>query len=142
METRKETTYALESGLINMIQYVISLCCAILFGLGFIPYYYDDVAKYLIAALVVNFLISLIRFRILNVFIQIFLIGLSVLSFIPLAGYLFRILGLIFSIVDMSTFKNVEIYKKVKVFTIKDTFDKKESKKKKDKVVDVDFKEK
>ena len=127
METK--TKYSQEFSILDRIQYFISITIPILFCFGLIPTYYDNVFNTLIILLSVQLIISLLRFRLLNLFIELILIGLSVISLIPLLGYIFRFLGIIFAILDMSSFKSAVIYTKFENMTFKTRNQNKKAKK-------------
>lgn len=135
----------------NNIQYFISSAMGICFGIGLIPTFFDDVYKVIVALLIVQIIISIIRGRLLNIFLEIFLVGLAGLSLIPLLGYVARFLGIIFCILEMASFKNGFLYQQMdmRTFNSKSGFKSKKPKSKKPQVKkpkvkfeDANFKEK
>lgn len=142
MNTRKTTTYYKKISIIDRIQYMISAIIAITFALGLVPGIYAEVFIFTIGAIVIQIVISLTRLRILNVLLELFLLLFSIIAIVPFLGWLFRLIGMLGSILDMATFKNYSIYKKVEVNTFKSK--KRPSKKKKinNKFKDAQFEEK
>jgi len=105
--------------LLNNVQYFLSSVIAVCFGIGLIPTLYDNVVNVIMVALGFQIIISLFRGRLLNVFFEIFLIGLGALAYIPLLGYFFRFLGIIFSILEIASFKNTFLYKQMEIRTFR-----------------------
>lgn len=137
--------------IMDNVQYFISSAMGICFGIGLIPTFFDEVYRVIVVLLIVQILISIIRGRLLNIFLEIFLVGLAGLSLIPLLGYVARFLGIIFCILEMASFKNGLLYQQMdmKAFNSKSGFNSKSSKGKKSgikkpkvKFEDADFKEK
>ncbi len=126
---KTKTNYKNEFSIFDRIQYFISIAIPILFFLGLIPTYYNNVFNTIIILLSIQLIISLFRFRLLNLFIELILIGLSVISLIPLLGYIFRFLGIIFAILDMASFKSTIIYTKFENMTFKTNKQKNQTKK-------------
>ena len=126
---------------LNWIQYFIGVMIAILFAIGLIPFKFMDVYFYITGLIILQIFISIARLRFLNMFIEIVLLIIGALSLIPFLGYVFRIIGILVSILDISTFKSMVIYKRMKVVSVKSTKDK-FKKKKPNNVQDADFEEK
>ena len=115
MEVHKKTIKYYKKSPINIIQYILSTIVTILFCIGLIPSLYIEynLAKPIIIILLIQFIISLIRLRFSNAFIEIFLIIFALISVIPFFGYITRILGFIFSLFEIASFKNKKLYKKI-----------------------------
>lgn len=146
---KTKINYSQKFDFLDKIQYFLSISIPILFTIGLIPTLFDNVFPTLVTIIIIQILISLLRFRLLNITIELILIGLSVLSLIPLLGYLFRFTGIILAILDLATFKSIVIYSKFENTAFKNTKKnpkpKKEFKKSKfnnSNVKDADFKEK
>lgn len=105
--------------ILNNTQYFISSIIAVSFGIGLVPTLYDNVFPIIMISLTAQLIISLGRVRLLNVFLEIFLIGAAFLSQIMLLGYIFRFVGIIFSIIEMASFKNGILYKQMEVRTFR-----------------------
>lgn len=142
MKVTRKVTYHKKLNFLNWVQYVLGISIAVLFGLGLIPFYYDDVSKLLFGFLIVQSLLSLVRFRFANVILEFLLIVVAVFSLIPFLGYLFRFIGVLLSILDLSMFKSTVIYKRVHLFKEASLFkDMNLKKKKTDKKPKKDFKD-
>jgi len=115
MRIEKTTRFFKKMKILDRIQYFIGVFIGILFVLGLIPFTFDKLYVLIKGLIIIQIIISLVRLRILNVILEIFILGLAFLSLIPLLGYLFRIVGLIMSILDFSSFKNYKIFKKVEI---------------------------
>lgn len=117
MIKKKTVTFEKKFDFLSSIQYFISIFIAILFGFGLIPFQYNNIFEGILILIVIQIFLSLIRLRLLNVFLELILLLLAVISFVPFLGYVFRFIGMLFTILDMSTFKSAKIYKKVKIMT-------------------------
>ncbi len=149
MRVERKVTYKKRLGVLDSAQYLIAIIIAICFGIGLIPFYYDEVFVVLISLIIVQIIISFVRLRLLNVIIEVFLLIISIIAIIPFIGYLFRIIGLLASLLEMLSFKNYIMYKNIEIRTFKTDFSKKESKsnnkkiqKKSIKAQDAEFSEK
>lgn len=131
MSNIKKTYSNMNLKTLNIFQYCINIILLVLFFAGLIPYYYDNISKYIFLFLGIQIFISLLRLRFINVILELIILGLSVLSIIPFAGYVFRIVAILILFGDIATFKLIGIYKKVNVVNI-NTF-KVDSKKNKEK---------
>ena len=65
----------------------------------------------LIVLILLQIFISFCRFRFVNVILEIFILFLALLSFIPFLGVFFRILGMILAIVDLIGFRDDHLFK-------------------------------
>ena len=139
-----EKTYTKKKlNFLNTIQYTIGLILSIGFAIGLVPFYYDNISTYIIALIIIQLLLSLVRLRFLNVFLEVVLLGLAVVSLIPLLGYLFRLIALIVSVLDSSSFKHTFIYKRMETVSNNKTFGGFKKKQRTDtNFQDADFKEK
>jgi hypothetical protein len=127
-----------EISFLNSIQYIISIIIALLFILGLIPYTFKELFPILISLIIIQFFISIIRLRILNIFLELILILLSIFSIIPILGYFFRILGFLTAIIEIITFKNSIYYKKIEIITINKFSNKKQKKRPtNNKIIDI-----
>ena len=124
---------------LDNVQYVIALAIAILFLLGLIPLTFDDIYPLLILLVIIQLAISLIRLRFLNVILEVFIIGVALLSLIPLLGFPFRIIGFLLGLLEVVSFKNNSLYVQAENRTFKK---KKKKVKAKPKFQEADFKEK
>lgn len=144
--------YIKDDSFLDKLQYFLSIFIAILFGLGLVPFVYLGVFKFVMILILIQIIISAIRLRILNVIIELLLLGLGLFSLIPILGYLTRFFGILVSILEASSFKNSVIYQTIEINTI-NKFKSKKNKSKKDKskkeeklnsknIVDAEFEEK
>lgn len=141
-----------ENQFLDNIEYINSIIIAILFAIGLIPFTYSKVSSILITLILIQIIISAIRFRLLNVIIELALLILSIISFIPILGFITRFIGIIFAIIESASFKNKIIYEKIEINTINKFKTKqnkknnkqnnKEKSKNKEKIYDAEFKEK
>ena len=117
MEIHKKTIKYYKRSPIDIIQYILSTIVTLLFCIGLIPSLYIgyNLAKPIIIILIIQFLISIIRLRFSNVFIEVFLIILAFISVIPFFGYITRILGFIFSLLEIASFKYKKLYKRIQI---------------------------
>ena len=118
----KTTKYYKKIRFLDIVQYLI----ASFIGIGFLlwllpqswnllPTNYPPIEKIIISGLVIQAIISILRFRVLGLFLELFLLLLTLLSLVPYAGYFFRFLGLIFILVELATFQSYQIYKHVDI---------------------------
>lgn len=117
MTTVRKVNYSKRLPALNIVQYILAAFIGICFGIGFIPTFYGNVFPVIAVALVIQIIISIARLRFLNIILELILLGLSVISLIPILGYLFRFMGIIASIVELASFKNYQIYKHVEIIT-------------------------
>lgn len=103
--------------LLNNVQYFLSAVIAVCFGIGLIPTLYDDVFKVVMVALSIQIVVSLLRVRLFNVLLEVFLVAFGFSSLIPVFGYVFRFLGIIFSVFEMASFKNFVLYRQMEMKT-------------------------
>lgn len=115
MRVEKTTKYKKKLSFFDYVQYFISMLISISFLLGLIPFFYDNVFRLAITLIMVQIIISLFRLRIFNILIELFLLFLSVISLVPVFGYIFRFLGFLVGILEMTSFKNYKLYKKIEV---------------------------
>ncbi|NCC70790.1 hypothetical protein EOM09_04360 [bacterium] len=101
------------------IQYVLSVFIVVAFILSLIPNFYDRIYIYLLILVLVQIILSVIRFKLLNVFFEIFLLALIIVGLIPYLGWLFRFLGVFISLIDMLLLKESKFYKMIEIRTIK-----------------------
>ncbi|MCA9486027.1 hypothetical protein H6501_02765 [Candidatus Woesearchaeota archaeon] len=129
---------------LNILQYFIGAVILFLFLYGLIPGKYDDIFLYMLGAVTVQILLSLLRLRILNVVIELIILIFAIISGIPVLGYLFRLGGLILALLDLASFKSYVIYKTIKVRAFSSPWGKRNSEKKKVPTAakDAEYKEK
>jgi hypothetical protein len=129
---------------LDLFQQLIAIAILISFFIGLIPFAYKEIFYLASGLIVVQLLISLFRLKLINFILESILLILSIFSLIPLLGYIFRGLGLLISILDLSILKNTLIYKKVEVFTrdIKKKKFKKSKKFNSENIKDAEFEEK
>ena len=133
---------------LGTLQYVLGFVIVLTFGIGLIPGYYHEVVWFGIGALVAQILISIFRFRLLNIFLEFFLLLLMLIGIIPYLGYFFRFLGFFFALLDLTSFKSSKLYKQIEIRTFsnmpgaKGGNEKKRKGKSKENVYDADYKEK
>lgn len=151
----KTTRYYKKIKFLDIIQYLIASFIGIGFllwllpaGWNFLPAHYPEIQKLIIGGIVLQAVISILRLRVLGVFLELFILLLALLSLIPYAGYFFRFLGIVFILVELATFQSYEIYKHVDVKHTKpskeEKAEEKEEKKKESsrkQIKDADFKE-
>ena len=115
--------------LLNNIQYFLSSILAICFMIGIFPFLYSKVVLVVAMCLGVQVLISIMRGRLLNVFFEIFLVGLAGISLIPIIGLVTSFAAMIVCILEMAAFKNGVLYKQMdmRAFTSKSGFKNKSS---------------
>lgn len=117
MVTRRQTT-TYRDDVLGTVQYIIGLVIAIIFGLSLVPFSYGDMFYLVLGIIVVQMIISLIRFRILNFMLETIILIFAIIGIVPfLIGYIFRLLVIPITIIDMATFKSTTIYKKVEIIT-------------------------
>lgn len=134
------------------LQYFLASILAISFGIGILPFFYKKVVTVVAVCLGIQVLISVFRGRLLNVFLEIFLVGLAVISLIPIIGLVSSFFAMIICILEMAAFKNGVLYQQMdmRAFNSKSGFKSKSSKSKKKpgikkpnvKFEDADFSEK
>lgn len=132
----------MNKSIFDNVQYFIAVVMAIFFAFSLFNFSMLFVVS---IAILIQLIISILRFRVFGIFLEIFILILVGLSFIPFLGILFKILGLFAAIFEMAIFKNSTIYKQVEIRT----FNSKQKKSKNKKVTkpkvefeDADFKEK
>jgi hypothetical protein len=99
--------------MLSNIQYLLSSVLAICFAIGIFPFLYKKVVSIVIVCLGVQVLISVIRGRLLNVFLEIFLVGLAAISLIPILGLVASFFAMIVCILEMAAFKNGVLYQQM-----------------------------
>ena len=145
MKVEKTIRYHKKISTLDWIQYFISGIITICFVIGLLPGYYPKVATILIAFIVVQALISILRLRLLNFILELFILLISIISLVPFLGWFFRVLGVITGILEMASYKNYKLYKQVEIKTFRSKKPKNTPLKRKihDKPVkDADYKEK
>ena len=141
---RQSIKYKKPSFLDN-IQYIVGIILTIGLGVSLIPGYYNKMSEIIITALVVQVIISGLRAKIINVFLELVILLLSLIGFIPFLGWFFRLVAFFISLLDMAALKNNIVSKQIEIRAFKPNFrNKKKSAKKQEKetVVDAEFKEK
>lgn len=118
----KTTKYYKKIKFLDIVQYLIAAFIGIGFllwllpaGWNFIPTNYPGIQKLIIGAIIIQAIISILRLRVLGLFLELFLLLLALLSLIPYAGYFFRFLGLIFVLIELGTFQSYQVYKHVDI---------------------------
>ena len=110
---KQSVSFSREFSLLSIFQQIIAILIGVLFFLGLIPFNYPEVSGILITLIVVQLFVSLFRLHLFAFFYELILLLLSVLSFIPILGYLFRFLGFIGALFDMLFHRNAQIIKEV-----------------------------
>ena len=137
--------------LLNNIQHFLSSILAISFAIGIFPFLYKKVVIVVAVSLGIQVLISVFRGRLLNVFFEIFLVGLAALALIPIIGLVASFFAMIVCILEMAAFKNGVLYQQMDMRAFNSKGSKSNSSKKKKsaeikkpkvKFEDADFKEK
>jgi glucan phosphoethanolaminetransferase (alkaline phosphatase superfamily) len=95
--------------MIGYIQNILGIIIAGGFGLGLIPFWYIVTFPIIIVCLIIQIIISVLRFKLLNLILQIFVLVLALLSLIPFIGVVFRFLGLVITIIDISSSNSAHI---------------------------------
>jgi len=151
----KTTRYYKKIRFLDIVQYLI----ASVIGIGFflwllpqswnlLPTYIPSLERLIIGAIVIQAIISILRLRVLGLFLELLLLLLALLSLVAYVGYFFRFLGLIFVLVELASFQSYQIYKHVDVKHTKpkeEHSEEKEEKKTqstKKQIRDADFEEK
>jgi hypothetical protein len=96
--------------LLNNIQYFLSSILAICFMIGIFPFLYKKVVGVVAVCLGIQVLISIFRGRLLNVFFEIFLVGLAAISLVPVLGLVTSFFAMFVCILEMAAFKNGVLY--------------------------------
>jgi predicted membrane protein len=144
MKKKAQTMFADKKSFWDTIQYLLGVLITLLFALGLIPFTYGDIFGILAGLIIVQFAISLVRFRLLNISLLIVLFILSLLSLIPFVGYIFRFFAILIAILDFASYKHAKVYHRFEQIRVEKTsFKKKTSKKTKEKAEakDASFKE-
>ncbi len=123
---KKDIDYKIN--ILNSIQNLLSIVITFLILIGLIPFLYNDIYQSVVLLLTIQLLISLLRFRLINLFFEIMIIiFLSVAALplfisikiiaIPLAIllYIFKIFALIIALLDMSAQKGTYVYKNINI---------------------------
>jgi hypothetical protein len=137
---------------LNNLQYFLSSIMAFSFGIGLFPFMYQKILPVIAVCLTIQVIVSVFRGRLLNVFLEIFLVGLAVISLTPVLGIITRFIGVLFCILEMAAFKNGVLYSQMdaRAFNSKSGSKSKNSSRKKSaeikkpdvKFADADFEEK
>lgn len=97
----------------DRIGYLFSLVLIFCFVLGLVPYMYDDVFWVALVCVCSLLVVSFWRFRVVNILFEMVLFCLVLLSLFPVLGYVFRFLGIVVGLFELSTFKG--FYQEIKV---------------------------
>jgi len=151
----KTTKYYKKIRFLDVVQYLIGSIIGIGFFLWLLPQSWNllpaslpSLERLIIGAIVIQAIISILRLRVLGLFLELFLLLLALLSQVAYVGYFFRFLGLIFVLAELASFQSYQIYKHVDVKHTKPKEEKteKEEEKKshstKKQIRDADFEEK
>lgn len=143
-------TYQKSLKILDFFQYIFALIIAIGFTSGIFGFF-KEIGVIIIFIIIAQLFISLIRFKILNLLIEVVLLILAIISLVLnqltyFLAILFILIGFLASILDLSTIKYMTIYKMVETKTFDSFGNKKKvikTKKKVNKdVKDASFKEK
>ncbi|MEC8221289.1 MAG: hypothetical protein VX028_04395 [Nanoarchaeota archaeon] len=149
-----------ETSLGDSLQYVLSIAFLFLIALLLLTGKFGDMLLYAIGLLVVQLLISLVRFKVLHVILEVVVLifmGITLIAFIPI--FIFKVLAwlvlipvFILGMLDLMAFKSKGMYQQIYVRTPNFGFKDASSssvkskptikKKKNEGAVDADFKEK
>ena len=99
--------------LLSNVQYFLSSILAICFAIGIFPFLYKKVVSIVAVCLAIQVIVSVIRGRLLNVFLEIFLVGLAALSLIPILGLVASFFAMVVCILEMAAFKNGVLYQQM-----------------------------
>lgn len=138
---KKETITTKTSNPLNTLQYIFSVVIAIIFGIGVFSTKYQELFPVILTFALIQLLITMLRFRILNLVIELFVLIFIILAWVPIIGWPFRLIGLIVVLIEMSVFKNITIQKKIQTIYFNNSKSKKK-KKTKTTFTDAEFKEK
>jgi len=97
--------------ILDKIQRFIALTMALFFLAGLIPFFYANVYEALVVLISIQIIISLIRLDFFNLTIELIIFVLIFFSAIPLLGYIFRIVGIVLSLIDSIRLKVFGFYK-------------------------------
>lgn len=145
MKVEKTIKYKKRISTFDWIQYFLSAIITISFVIGLIPTYYLQVGPIILGSLVLQLLLSIARLRLLNVILELFIIILAIISFIPILGYIFRIIGIFAGLLEMASFKHYTVYKQIEIRTFNNRSKNKKQKKirtENKNIKEADFKEK
>lgn len=115
MVIKKTTTYKRRFSTLSLIQQILGVIIGVLFFLGLIPFAYMEVGVSLLIIITIQAIISLFRAQFGMFLFELFLLFLAILSFIPILGYLFRILGFFLSFLEVGLHRDSKIIKSVNV---------------------------
>lgn len=121
---------------IQLLQYILGVFIVIFFIASLFPGAYNKLSDYTLFLIAVQLLISLLRFQIIGIFLEIALLILGVLGLIPILGFLFRFCALIVSTLDLVAIKGGLFFQAVNVFageSVKKKYNKKKEEKKEEK---------
>ncbi len=92
-----KTRYYKKIKILDIVQYLIASVIGIGFllwlmppGWNFLPTSYPELYKIVIAGIVLQTVLSIIRLRVFGVFLELFILLLALLSLVPYIGYFFR----------------------------------------------------
>ena len=147
--------------LAGILQHLVAIVLVVLLLLSLIPGYYSLFNFYFVILIVFQMVLSLLNMRFVNLFLETVFLVLAILGFIPYLGWLFRFVALPVSLIDMVSFREGVVFRRVEVFTkesVKARYDGFREKRRenrderlgkrdkrrngKDKVVDAEFREK
>ena len=156
VQVKSSTSYKKPS-LFDNVQYVISIVLTICLGMSLIPGYFGKVSGVIIAGLVIQLIFSGLRIKLINVFLELIVLLLSLVGFIPYLGWIPRFFAFFISLLDMASLNNNSVSKQIEIRAFRGksgegggfswgTAKKKSVKKSKkvadEDVVDVDYEEK
>lgn len=115
MTLRKTTTYKQNFSFLSLIQQILGVIIGTLFFLGLIPFAYIEIGVVLLVIIVIQAIISLFRGLFGMFLFELFLLFLAVLSFIPVLGFIFRLLGFLLSFLEVGLHRDSKMVKHVNI---------------------------
>lgn len=115
MTLRKTTTYKRKFSFLSLIQQIFGVIIGALFFLGLIPFAYLEIGIVLLVIIAVQAIISLFRGLFGMFLFELFLLFLAVLSFIPVLGFIFRLLGFLLSFLEVGLHRDSKMVKYVNI---------------------------
>jgi len=124
MVVKKETYYEKNFLFLDWLQYLFAIIITILFLFSLIPFFYGYISKILVIILFIQLILSILRLKLLNIFLELILLSFALISFINIIpivfifiGYILRFFGLLFGIIEMLSFKNSKVFKIIEIVT-------------------------
>lgn len=113
MRIVKKTTYKKNLVPLGLIQYLLTFLVLFLFGIGLMPGYYGDIYYIIATLLLFQILVSIVRFRVLNVVFQVVIFILAFIALVPVLGWFIRLLCFMLVLLDFGFLKFYNIEKHI-----------------------------